>query len=264
MRTQERAPSRGVISQLDSAYQALLASGKIIEQWTPVNAASAVGPVASWPGDINGLALVQADAAKQPSLLLDGLNEAYPSVRFDGVDDSLRLATLTGFPTGATVGNVFMVGSRTALDDPSALESIAVSYGGTAAGTYRAVGKSAQVARAGDGITWSMSTGEKLWLPTVPGLIVGVFEATEYALRFNGLEVDRDTGATLNTGTASLTVGADNAGSPGNPFAGDIGTIVITSELTEDEMFYLEGWLALEYGVNSLLDPDHPFTTVFN
>lgn len=248
-------PVRGAISALENAHMAMLSSSLILAQWSARSVETA-GPVASWKDEIAGLELVQATAGAQPVKQAAALNDAYDAIVFDGVNDYLRLAAVTGLPTGATPGCMFMVAAKTALDDPSVSVTSAVAYGGTGDGTYRSIGKLGDSPRIGDGTTWA-HLNTKAW--TEPAVLAAIFAATEYTLRFNGEEIEVATGATLNTGTTSVTVGASNAVTAADFFVGPISQLIITPTLTTAQIQQMEGWLAYEYGLMSKLVSGHPF-----
>lgn len=107
-----------------------------------------VGAVSSWEGLKGDLSttfgpFVQATGSKQPIgsatsfIAVDG--SAWEGITFDGVDDCMTLSSLPAcLPTGADPGTLWFVVSQDATADDETTRTL-FAYGGTTAGTYRAV-----------------------------------------------------------------------------------------------------------------------------
>ena len=109
---------------------------------------SLVGAVSSWTGLKGDLVtdvgpFVQATAGSQPvgstTSFVNDQGTALEGVTFDGADDFMTLGTLPAcLPTGAGAGSLWFIFSQDATADDDTTRTL-FAYGGTAAGTYRAI-----------------------------------------------------------------------------------------------------------------------------
>lgn len=109
---------------------------------------SLVGAVSSWPGLKGDLTtefgpFVQATAANQPvgsaSSFTSVDGTAREGITFDGANDCMTLGTLPAcLPSGANPGSLWFIVSQDALASDATTRTL-FAYGGTTAGTYRAI-----------------------------------------------------------------------------------------------------------------------------
>jgi hypothetical protein len=213
------------------------------------------GLISSWSDRIGGMTATATTTAR-PTWGATSFYSGIAGVTFDGVANTMASSTLTTLPTGTTPGEVWVVaaGPGTAIASVTA----SVSYGGTANGSFRQMRKSnADLLFMSDGTT--NNVGGLVIDAKGPALVGATFEATVYTFHGNGVNAVPTTGATLNTGTTRLRIGANTAGSAGQFWSGPIRHVMVTTLLTADNRQKLEGWLAWDSGLVSLLSADHPY-----
>lgn len=111
--------------------------GKMI--WNAEDVFPQVTPLDAWNDrDGTGLTLAQATVANQPAWdLLTGWRGIGAGTTF-GADDFMSVASTTGLPTGASAGEVWVLCDQTT--EASTTDDLTIfAYGGTTAGTYRAI-----------------------------------------------------------------------------------------------------------------------------
>lgn len=258
VRSQRQVEAGVPQSFLESAYLAIYNAGLIAADWSA--SSPAVGNVAAWIDNIGGLTLAQAVVAKQPIKAATSFSEQHPGVTFDAVDDFLRLASVVGLPVGATPGCMFLVAQKAALADPSTLAGTAFAYGGATAGTYRALGKTGDVARANNGSQSAFDYDGPVW--DGAAVVVGEFNPTTIDLMFNGAEIAQAVGVTLNTSSTSITMGASNAASAAEFAPITVTRAMITKALTQLQKDQLQAWLSIEYSLFASLSTDNPYARV--
>jgi len=217
------------------------------------------GLISSWKDKISGVNATATTTAR-PTWSATSFNSAYAGVSFTGATpNNLRTTTFTALPTGATAGNIaalvrqntasgfgfiFQYGSwgsqtralRTYLstvmrasltDETTDLADTVVTF----TGNHIAVGE------------WSGTT-MKGW---VDGTAFNPASATKSA---------------LNTPTAGeLGIGIKPE-AMNSPLTGVVRHIFVTTLLTTLQRQQLEGWMAWDTGLTSLLPAGHPYKSV--
>jgi hypothetical protein len=210
------------------------------------------GVVASWAPRVGGPTPVQATEAAKPIRAATSFNGNKPGVTFDGTDDFLRVDATTNLPTGATPGEIWAVYSWTATNS-----IVAFRYGGASTGV-----RSLQRLTGTSGAITDAATTANFFMGSTAGtaqLVSAIFLATSYQARRFGRDEAATTGATLNTSTTRTTIGANNAATAATFWNGVIRHILVTTELTLAQREEVEGWLALDSGLQHLLPFNHPY-----
>jgi len=209
------------------------------------------GLISSWKDRIGGLALTAATTAR-PTWGATAFNGAKAGLTFDGSANNLTGTTLTGLPVAAVAGAVWSVGEVTTAVTAT-VQSIA-AYGSGAALRRLGVHTSGVLKATGDTAECLQTT------PLANGaafFFEGIFDAnvTSY---WNGV------GATpvansLNTATTRIRIGATTGTSATQFFGGAVRHYLITTALSTLQRQQLEGWLAWDSGLQSLLPAGHPY-----
>jgi hypothetical protein len=217
---------------------------------------TANGAVATWTDRIASLA-VTATAGLEPISAATSFNSAYRGLTFDGTDDCLVTTTLTALPTGSTAGEIWAAASDVAASGSRQL----VRYGtgaATSRGLHRNTVSTIHRPNVSDGSTNLVETVAVCSGPHIWG---GMFAGTTMEGRFDGAAMTPASAviATLATGTTRLRIGAVNIATASQFWQGVIRHIFITTTLTADERKQLEGWIAWDSGLSSLLPALHPY-----
>ncbi len=210
------------------------------------------GLISSWKDRVAALDCTGATTAR-PTWTAAGFN-GRAGVTGDGVANALTVTSTTGLPTAADPGVVFAVFSTTLVD---ATARFPINYGGTATSRGMrqnnatgllvtcdagAVGPSVAFTAAGSFIVLSIATG---------ALLQG---------RINGSAAG-SSAVVPNSGTNRLRLFSNSNGAGAAGFLG--GTIrqagVITGVPTQAQILALEGWFALDGGLQSRLPGNHPY-----
>lgn len=220
------------------------------------------GVISSWSDRIGGLAITAATTAR-PTWAAASFNSAYAGITFDGVANCFVTTTLTSLPTAAVPGEIWMLCANT---DPTSTSECTIRYGGTAAATVRNVGAftSASIIRyslsdfqtsiidTSTVFTGYFVTGAAWDATTEYGFINGAPTAPASAVLATG----------LNTSTTRLRVGANTAATAAAFWGGLIRHVFVTTALGTADRQRLEGWMAWDVALNSLLPTTHPYRYV--
>jgi hypothetical protein len=208
------------------------------------------GAVASWADKVGSLTVTEA--TNQPVRAASSLN-GRAGVTFDGVNDILTVASTTGLPTGATPGEIWLVCQSVGA---ASVGQIIIRYGQTGRGQSRNPTSEARPISGGENLNAGIA-----YDATNPGphIVGGIFLATEMQGRYNGAPFATTAASTLNTGTTRLRMGANDGASPASFYSGVIRHVLITTLLTEQQRYGLEGWLAWDAGTQARLPYQHPF-----
>lgn len=210
------------------------------------------GAVTTWTDAASSLAPTQGTADARPVKAADSFN-GRAGVTFDGTDDELTLSSVTTIPTGSTAGEIWALVS---FNSSANVEQV-ISYGGTGSATNRQLRKGASnLINGSDGA--ATATGPSCVGPHIVGLS---FKGTALNGWMDGTAFSGNptTIATLNTGTTRLRIGANVGTTAGQFLGGVIRRIIVTAELTTDQRQRVEGFLALEGGIQTNLPVDHPY-----
>jgi hypothetical protein len=205
------------------------------------------GPASAWADRIAGNTPVQASPANQPVAGWASFN-GVGGVTFDGVDDQLTLVGTGSLPVGAVPCEVWTLTRRT-----SGSTITVFGYGGAAA-SFRTVRRSGGLAQMHDGSGGLVNGGSFGGF----GILGARFDAALFTLRQNGAQAGTDD-ATLNTDATRLRIGANTATSAANLFGGIVRHILVTDLLALSDQEKMEGWLAHDARLPSLLPPTHPY-----
>ena len=177
-----------------------------------------------------------------------------PGVSFNGSTQYCTVSSVAGNPSGSSAGEVWIV----AAPAGSGVSRHAVSYGGATGATSRII-----TANASD--VWALSDGTTSLASTIattdPAIVRGQWSGTTMAGWVNGSAFATPSAviASLNTGTSAMRIGASR-GTAANFFNGVISDVfTIVGTLTTDEAQKLEGWIAHNRGLTSVLASDHPY-----
>ena len=192
------------------------------------------GLISNWVDRAQGLALTATTTAR-PTWASTAFNGAKAGLTFDGTANALVTTTLTGLPTGAVDGEIWVVcqSTRTSVDSAT---YCAVRYGGTADGAFRGLSRSRPSANGRAKVDVSSVEGANTLIDTALDADVallsmrGKFSGTTLAQDVNGAAATPGSATgvtTLNTGTTRLRVGSGISGSAGNFWKGPIRHVLI-------------------------------------
>lgn len=216
------------------------------------------GLISSWTDRIGKLAITAATSAR-PTYGAAVFNSAYAGLTHDGIANCLVSTTLTTLPTSSTAGWAMVLVSSTSV---AALAQI-MTYGGTANGTLRSLRQtSGNSGQASDGTTGTAGPANVFvgahmlygdWSGTAENCYVdGTIAASSPA-----------TIGSLNTGTTRIRLGASNGTSAANFYNGIVRHCLIgTGTLSTANRQRLEGWLAWDSNLTSVLPSSHPYKLV--
>lgn len=206
-------------------------------------------PVSAWADRIAGNTPVQASPAKQPAMSATSFN-GVGGVTFDGLDDELTLSGTGSLPVGVVPCEVWTLWRRI-----SGVTITVFGYGGSADSfrVVRRVGTGAQMQDGAGGIVTGGGIGSGSF-----SILGARFDAMLFTLRQNGAQVGTDD-ATLNTVATRLRIGASTATTATNLLSGIVRHILVTSLLSLSDQEKMEGWLAHDARLPSLLPPTHPY-----
>lgn len=212
------------------------------------------GLISSWTDRVSGLALTATTTAR-PTWGATSFNSAYAGLTFDGTANCFVTTTLTALPTGANAGEIWYVGSAT----HQATTAQFVAYGGTAANSARLMQKTNTDAPSVTDRTVSAADLANTCLS--PCILKGDWSATVMNGYVNGTLFSQcpATIPSLNTGTTRMRVGAGN-GTAAGFVQMVLSDIIITSAVSSTaNRQKMEGYLAWNRGLSSVLPASHPY-----
>jgi len=224
----------------------------------PLMTDDGAGLISNWVDRAGGMAVTGTTTAR-PTWASNSFNSAYAGLTFDGVANTLVSTALTTLPTGATAGEMFAVASNT---DPGTAALYIVRYGGGAASTDRALGKANGASARWRALDATVTTDVVNPLFTGPHFGRGEWSGTTQVSSIDGgAGTGPATGtiATLNTGTTRLRIGAAAGTSAAGWWIGVIRHVLVTTTLTTLQRQQMEGWMAWNSGLQSLLPAAHPY-----
>jgi hypothetical protein len=208
------------------------------------------GLLSSWKDRINVInttatTTLRPTAAAASFTGTDGVSRA--GVTFNGSTTAMTTTTLTALPTGATAGEIFIVGDFST--------GTSIGYGTTGGALARRITYSQSPAiTLSDG---SASLGTTI--ANGPHIVNGWWNGTQMGGSIDGTDLTPVTIATLNTSTARLRLGATVGASAGTFGNGVLRHAQITTLLDATLRQRLVGYLAWESGLQSLLPAGHPY-----
>ncbi len=222
------------------------------------------GAVTTWTDRIGGLAPTQGTGSLQPVKAATSFNSAYGGVTFDGTDDFLLIANTGSLPTGTASSEIHALATSAALAADATIRSI-FSYGGPAANAGRRLGRtsSGTVNQAHVIDVTTALTDNGVTNPFNSSAIVsGKWDAaTEYGF-MQGLAFSTpSTADSFSTTTTRSTIGGSTAASPSTLFWNGVirHIFVIAGVLSTADRQRLEGWMAWDTNLTSLLPVGHPY-----
>jgi hypothetical protein len=208
--------------------------------------------VATWTDAASALAFIQITGAKQPLYKTAAFN-GLPSVRFDGTDDTLAVASALLQTTARTV----IMACRSGLADITAGAAIlswngATGYAGAGADermrTVYVDGAAATVTAGASAGTQFADVNQRLvltYLTSVSGSNVTTLQRKNGANRRNTVSA---TGASVPTSPTIRLSGTSTT--PTSPFNGDVAELLAWDRaLTLAEYLSVERYLGAKYGV---------------
>jgi hypothetical protein len=213
------------------------------------------GVISSWIDSAAAITCTGATTAR-PTWSATGFDTGKAAVVFDGTANALTATVLTGIPVGAEASEIWLLLNETSGDG---VLRIAVGYGDISVQTFRRIGKTAAS-------FYSVSDGSAVNTDTVIAsagrhIVGGRFLPTIYLGRIDGRPFTpaSSPAAAPNTGAVRLRLGAATGTSPAAFFKGGLRRAVITQALTANERFQMEGWMAWDAALPTLLPDSHPF-----
>lgn len=221
------------------------------------------GLISAWVDRISGISATGTTTAR-PTWASNSFNTSFAGLTFDGTANCLVNTAFTALPTGAVAGEIWAVGSQTALTgDATQRYIIQVGGGGATSRTLiRAVGGGpANRFRVSDQTTALTDTVADLSTNFIGG---GAWAGTTESGRINGADMSPSstTIATIATATSRLRIGASANASATLFWQGIVRHVIVTMTLTAARRLQLEGWLAWDSGLTGLLPASHPYKSV--
>lgn len=209
------------------------------------------GLISTWVDRINGVS-VTATTSARPTWASNSYNSAYAGLTFDGTANCFVSTSFAAFPTGAVAGEIWGLVSQSAIAG-GGTRYLAV-YGGPIRSLIVNTVLSFQV--FADALLTDLGGAR-----TGNFILGGNWAGTTEGGRINGADTNPATAVigTLNTGTTRFRIGAINNASAANFWQGVIRHVFVTTTLTVAQRQQLEGWLAWDAGLTSLLSASHPY-----
>lgn len=222
----------------------------LFDEWDAEQAASLtlVGSVVSaWRTTRNAYSAEQATSSSRPAWSATGFN-GRPGLSFDGVDDHMTLTGVGNFPTGATPCEIWALVDQTALVADTTVRNV-FSYGDTGGSPSRRMQR-----RVGSGV--NRASGQVTNL-VASNTLVDLSGRHVVRVRIGATAIQTDVdgvaGASVAavpaTGTTRARIGASEATTPGNFFAGVINYIGVFAPLTTSEAAQMTAFLKARGGI---------------
>lgn len=198
-----------------------------VMQWNADNVFPQTTPIASFNGTdgTDTITLAQATGANQPSWGLTNFKSAAAGVGLDGSNDYMSVASTTGLPTGSSAGEIWAIVNQTTTASTTDDLTI-IAYGGTSAGTYRAIQRvvvdGVNRVRVTDG---TVSVTDTMIDFSGIHYIRAWFDGSLMGLAIDGNDVG-STALTPATGTSILTLGIATTAT-GATWGGEIANFMI-------------------------------------
>lgn len=234
-----------------------IGSGLVAEWWSAQDIGLMIndgaGLISNWISRVSGLA-VTATTTARATYGATSFNTSYPGLTFDGTANCYVTTTLATLPTGATETWLWLVGTQTAGQTTNT-----GAYGSTGANDVTIGGSAAFKGRITDGTTVSVDGGSNV--VSSPFLLCGQWVSTTQNGWVNGtaLTTNPATITTINTGTTRLRIGAGNGVSASQFFGGVLSDFMVTKALSTLQRQQIEGYLAWNRGLVSVLPTNHPY-----
>lgn len=210
------------------------------------------GLISSWKGRINGTNLTGTTTAR-PTWGATSFN-GLPGVTADGVANGLSLTGVPSyFPTAALPSEIWVVCQDTGS---GATTRVIGGYGVGATGrAIRVLNSPALISAIGDS-TSIFDTS----FPAGGSYVMGaIFTGTELLARCNGRAFSSSAALVPNTSTTRVRMFSNIGGSLSNLWQGPVRHFLITRAMTAAQRLLLEGFLAWDSGLQSLLPDGHIF-----
>jgi hypothetical protein len=234
--------------------------GTAVKGWWDAKDASTItlsgNLVTSWASKVASITADQATGANQPSYSVTARN-SLPGLIFNGSSHFLTISSIAGFPLGSTTGMIIVV-AQTAQ---AAGLDVAIDYGATTVRTDRAIAMNASGLPTA-GISGFGATSASKWNLTGDRIALGRFATNNTQVKLDGGAYETALVEPITTGSTTGLIGANNAATPDSFWHGTIQEILVTTDLTTDEIAKVEGYLAHKWGITARLPSDHPFKTV--
>lgn len=223
------------------------------------------GAISSWTDKIGSMAVTAADPARPTWVQSASAEFPYPALSFDGTDDCFASTSLGTLPTGATAGDVVIVGH--AVSSGSVPWFIAYGSSNVCRAIRKTGGDRPQLY---NGSTDNLTTADAESIASHPGIFWGSWSGTTQNGFCNGKPFTNNPGttSTLNTGTTRFRIGANlaaSAAAQGPMFISRVwifkvvaSSIVLAGRKTTLQEDF-EGYSAWKWGFQKWLRGNHPW-----
>lgn len=215
------------------------------------------GLISVWKDRVNAVSTTAATTAR-PTYGATAFNSAYAGVTFDGTANALTTTSFAAIPTGSTAREIWVVADQQAA---SGTQRIIVSYGAAAAGQDVILNRPA----AGTKVQFSdnaLTYTDTLVTLSGPHFFGFGLTGTTASGRADGAPMSPASGTitSLATGTVRFRIGSRDNASVGSLWQGPLRHLfVFNAILTLVQQQQLEGWIAWNSGLTSLLPANHPY-----
>lgn len=250
-----------------SAWQPFLLGSSVLSAWwnaddhnqSSLMTDDGAGLISSFKDRAGQMAVTAATTAR-PTWASNSFNSSYAGLTFDGVANCLVSTTLTTIPTGATAGWAMALASPVTLATGTSI----LNYG-LGAATSRNLNKQGggnDAPQLSDGSTGLNGTPATF---LGPHMLYGDWSGTAMNGYLDGTFITGSpaTIASLNTSTTRLRLGATAATTAASFFVGVMRHVFVgAGVLTTAQRQLLEGWMAWDANLTSLLPASHPYKSV--
>lgn len=238
-------------------WSPLVLSRSVLKAWWSADDLAA-SSVTTWTDRINAIAITATSTAiptwSATGWTISGtsLGAAKAGVTADGVANCLVSTSITALPTGSVGGEIWTLFDKTS----QATAAASLRYGTSSNSNSRGVGytnvNASQVTDGTVNLTGPAAVGKSI--------LGGMWSGTTESGRLNGSAFSSTgTISTLATGTTRLRMFASNSGSAANFAQGTLRHCLVTTGLSLADEQRMEGYLAWDGGLQSLLPSDHPY-----
>jgi hypothetical protein len=217
------------------------------------------GLISSWTDKVGGLALTGTTTAR-PTWGAASYNSAYAGVTLDGTANQLNNATYTSLPTGATAGNIILLMSQTS---GTTFLGFFFGYGSDAVGrvlyrNYISATSRLTVSNSAANLT------DTIVAFNGNHIVVGEWAGTAMSGWLDGTAITPPSAVVGALATPTVGFARMGARLQANTFfaKGVIRHCFVTTQLTTLQRQQLEGWLAWDTTLTSLLPAGHPYKSV--
>jgi hypothetical protein len=220
------------------------------------------GVVTTWTDSIGAIAPTQATADRKPVRAATSFNTSYAGVTFDGSDDRLTVASSGSLPSSTASSEIHALVSQGYAGATTSVGTV-LSYGTVSSHASRDLNRistsSVSRLRAFDATT---AVADTSFVFDGPHIVGGRFDAATATLWFDGRATSPASGAMAFSTIAGATSIGSSANGAARYWSGVIRHIFVTNVLSDANRQKLEGWMAHDSNLTSLLDVAHPYKSV--